>query len=93
MSVNSNCDVIKEALVYIMYFEDELIDKIPDELFTKLRDIAADSTKDYYVDSEKSLENQEMSDDCKAFLTLVYYNFLATENEKIDLLVNWKNSL
>ena len=87
-----NKDVAKEFLMLASYFEEELLKKIPDELFQKLNDIAADSDKEYYVLEDKSLNEQNISEECKDLIALINYLYLVPKSEQVELLNNWKSN-
>ena len=55
----------------------------------KLSDFAADSQKDYYLDKDKSLNEQNISDECKNLLALIYYTYVLDSNEKNVMLDTW----
>lgn len=87
-----NKDVAKEFLMLASYFEEELLKEIPDELFQKLNDIAADSDKEYYVLEDKSLNEQNISEECKDLIALINYLYLVPKSEQVELLNNWKSN-
>ena len=87
-----NKDVAKEFLMLASYFEEELLKKIPDELFQKLNDIAADSDKEYYVLEDKSLNEQNISEECNDLIALINYLYLVPKSEQVELLNNWKSN-
>lgn len=71
-----NSDLAKEVLTYISFFDEKLLDKLPNAFLKKLNDAAADSEKEYYINIDKTLEEQTMSDECKELLALIYYSFI-----------------
>ncbi len=88
-----NSDLAKEILTVISYLEDNLINQLSNDFLSKLVDLAADSNKDFYIDENKKLINQNLSEDCKNWISLLYYQNSdpATRNE---LLNTWlKNSV
>lgn len=85
-------DVCKEVLTVFAYCNDELIDKIPSKVFRKLNELAADSNANFYIDSEKDLDEQDLSEECKDLISLLYYNFVATESEKSELVKAWSDN-
>ena len=73
-------DVYKETLMILSNFDEETISKIPDEFLQKLNELAADSKMEFYFDKEKELSKQNMSEECKDLLTLIYYKFIENRN-------------
>lgn len=66
-------DVAKETFTVLSFYNKELLDDIPDSLLRFLIDLAADSNKDYYIDKNKELSDQNLSDECKDLLATIYY--------------------
>lgn len=85
-------DVYKEVLTVLAYFNDELIEKIPDKILKKLNELAADSKTDFYIDTEKNLDEQNISEESKDLISLIYYDFVADKNEKNELLKIWNEN-
>ena len=82
-------DVYKEALTFIAYFDKELLERLPQDMFEKLTNLAAESNADFYVDVTKTLIEQKMSEECKDLIALIYYNCIADEMEKNEILRMW----
>ena len=82
-------DVYKEALTFIAYFNKELLEKLPLDMFEKLTNLAAESNADFYVDVTKTLAEQKMSEECKDLISLIYYNCVADGDEKNEILRMW----
>lgn len=85
-------DVYKEVLTVLAYFNDDFIEKIPDKVLKKLNELAADSKTDFYIDTEKKLYEQNISEESKDLISLIYYNFAADKNEKKELLKIWSEN-
>lgn len=85
-------DVCKEVLTILSYFSNELIEKIPDKFFKKLSELAADSKADFYIDTEKDLAEQNISEESKDLISLIYYSFIADKDEKNELLKIWNEN-
>lgn len=85
-------DVYKEVLTVLAYFNDDFIEKIPDKVLKKLNELAADSKTDFYIDTEKKLYEQNISEESKDLISLIYYNFVADKNEKKELLKIWSEN-
>lgn len=82
-------DVYKEALTFIAYFDKELLDIMPADIFEKLTKLAAESTVEFFVEENKSLIEQNISEECKDLIALIYYNSITDQNEKKAILEQW----
>jgi hypothetical protein len=82
-------DIYKELLTILSYCENSLINNIPKGVIQEITDYAADSDKEYYVDKNKSLLEQSISDECKDLLGIMYFMYAADEKEKDELLNTW----
>ena len=90
ITINDTC---KEVYTVLSLFEDELIEKIPSNVLRKIIELAADSEKEFHLDAEKKLEEQEISDASKDLIALIYYNYLTSdENEKNELSKKWQEN-
>lgn len=67
-----------------------MIDKIPAHIITKLCEQAADSNLDFYIDAKKEFEEQNISEKSKDLISLIYYDYIAEENEKEEILKQWE---
>ena len=85
-------DVYKEVLTFLAYFDEKLIQNIPSKVFKELNDKAADSTKDFFINPDKSLDEQNISEDAKNVLSLIYYQYIADKNNKEDIFKLWNNN-
>lgn len=88
MLENVGNDLAKELIVLLAYFDNDFVDNIPDEIIDNLNDLAADSDKDFYIDASKKLDEQEISDECKDLIALLYHMY-ADDNTKDELLKKW----
>lgn len=91
---NIDKDLAKELLIVLSYCDNSLINKIPDNFIKTLSEIASDSNKEYYIEKDKSLSNQNISEECKDLLSILYYIYEVNEIEKEDILNHWiKNEI
>ena len=81
-----NCDVAKEVITVLSYCDDSFVDKIPDYILKKLNDLAADSLKEVYIDKGKSLMEQNISNECKDLLGMLFFEYMLNSNSKRELL-------
>lgn len=88
-TVQNISDISKETLTFLAFFDNKMIEKIPVHTITKLCEEAADSKLDFYIDVNKSFKEQEISEKSKDLLSLIYYDYIAEEDEKKEILKQW----
>lgn len=86
---NINADTAKELLTIISYCDNEFIDSIPDYVLQNLNNLASTSTKDFYIDKNKSLIEQNISEDCKDLLSIIYFTYMTDLSSKNEILNIW----
>ena len=79
-------DMCKELLILISYSNQDIQEKIPKEVYLHLMDKAADSNKEVLIDVSKSLDEQNISEEVLDLFSLLYFNYVATDIEKNNLL-------
>ena len=82
-------DIAKETLYILKYFDDDFVSKIPSKFLEHLKSIAETSQIIVNIDKQKTLEEQEISEDCKDLIALIYYNYVADEKDKEEILKCW----
>lgn len=85
-------DIYKEVLIVLSHFNEELIKKIPQQVFNKLLELAADSEQNVVIDVNKGIEEQNISEESKDIISLIYYNCIADEQEKKELVNIWSDN-
>ncbi len=88
-NVQNISDISKETLTFLAFFDNKMIEKIPAHIITKLCEEAADSKLDFYIDVNKSFEEQKISEKSKDLISLIYYDYIAEEDEKKEILNQW----
>lgn len=88
--VQNISDISKETLTFLAFFDNKMIEKIPSYIITKLCEEAADSKSDFYIDTSKSFEEQNISEKSKDLLALIYYDYIAEEEEKKEIIEQWE---
>lgn len=88
-NIQSISDISKEVLTYLAFFDSSMIKKIPDYIIEKLCEEAADSKKDFYIETDKKFEEQKISEKSKDLIALIYYDYIAEEKEKGEILEQW----
>ncbi len=85
-------DISKETLTFLAYFNNEMINKIPNSVIIKLCEYASDSTLEFFIDPNKNFENQKISEESKDLISLIYYNYIADEVEKKEIENRWNEN-
>ena len=81
-----NNDVCKELLTILSYSNQDIQDKIPQDIYTTLINKSADSNKEVLIDKTKSLNEQDISEQALDLFSILYYNYIANDFEKNNLL-------
>lgn len=82
-------DLAKEAFIFLSYTDNPIIDSIPSDILKKISEKAADSDKEFYIDKDKSLDEQNISEECKDFLGLLYYIYVLDKSSQDQMLNKW----
>lgn len=85
-------DIAKETLYILNYFDSNFVSKIPNKFLENLKKIAETSQITVNIDRYKELEEQEISEDCKDLISLIYYNYVTNENDKEEILKCWNKN-
>ncbi|MCI8965488.1 MAG: hypothetical protein HFJ43_03970 [Clostridia bacterium] len=85
-------DICKEVLIILSYFNNDLIEKIPNKVFSKLLELSADSKVHLHIDTKKDLDKQDISEESKDLVSLIYYTFVADKNEKNEIFKSWTDN-
>jgi len=85
-------DVCKEVFIVLSHLDNKLLEKIPNKFLKFLTDQAADSNYDFYINPNKDLDEQDLSEESKDLLSLIYYAYIANEAEKKELSKNWNEN-
>ena len=85
-------DVAKEVLTLLLYSSKNIQDKIPEDFIRRLTDKAADSDIEIHLDKDKNLKDQDISSNALDTFSLLYYLYVADDEEKDDILYNWKKN-
>lgn len=81
--------VSKEFINVIENTDKSIVDKIPKEIINFFRKKAKNCDKKVILEKGKSLNNQNISEDCKRLLSVMYYSYVANEEEKKEILNKW----
>lgn len=75
-------DLAKEILMIIPYISNNYLRVLSWDFINNLKDLAVLSTKEFSFDDKKSLKEMDLSEECKAFLGLLYFNECNNEEKK-----------
>ena len=84
-------DLAKEVLTVLEFCDDDIVSKIPDYVIRVLINKASMSDREYYLLNDKELEEQNISSDCKDYLSMLYLTYLEDESKQ-DLLEKWASN-
>ena len=85
-------DVYKEVLIVLSNFNEEIVQKIPESVFSELVKLAADSKIEVNIDVNKKLEEQNISQECRDIISLIYYKYIADDDEKKEIIKIWSSN-
>ena len=75
MEERLDSDTAKELITVLSYCNDAFVSKIPNNVICEIRDIAADSKEDYFIDESKDLLSQELSNGCLNYISYLYLEY------------------
>ena len=79
----------KETLEVLKHFDSEFLSKIPNEFLSAMKEFASKSTITVNIDTSKNLIEQDISEECKEMISLIFYSYIATKEEKEELTELW----
>jgi len=82
-------DVAKEVFTIILYSDEYIQNKIPEDVLKKIANLAADSNLEIHLDKTKKLQDQNLSSDALDTFSLLYYLYVADGDERNEILSNW----
>lgn len=86
------CDVAKETLDILSYFDSTFVSKIPVNFLNGLKDLAKKSNLIIKIDKDRTLKEQKISEECKSLIALIYYDYIATKEEKEEIEKIWNEN-
>lgn len=75
-------DLAKEILMILPYISNNYLRVLSWDFINNLKDLAVLSTKEFSFDDKKSLKEMDLSEECKDFLGLLYFNECNNEKKK-----------
>ena len=92
MSIQGTEDIAKEVTKVLEYADDNIISKIPEKFLNLLNKIAEKSDKEIEIDVNKELTEQNISEESKDLIALIYYSYIANDEEKKQLAKKWNEN-
>ncbi len=86
------CDVAKEIIELLKYLDSKFTSKIPEDVISKFKELATNSSLEVKIDIDKKLASQQISNEAKDIISILYYKYIATEEEKKELINIWKSN-
>lgn len=85
-------NIAKETVYVLEYFDSEFIAKIPSDFVNNLKKIAKESDITIKIDRNKKLKEQSLLEGTKDLIALIYYSYVATEEQKKELIKLWNEN-
>lgn len=85
-------DIAKETIYVLNNFNSTFISKISKQILKDLIELAKGSNKVVKIDKSKSLNEQNILPETKDMIALLYYNYIATPDEKKKILQIWNEN-
>ena len=86
---NEICDVAKETIYVLKYFNPNFVSKIPSKVLNELKELAQQSNIIVNIDISKKLKEQDILEGTKNLISLIYYDYVASEDEKKRIKQTW----
>ena len=92
MEEKVNEDLVKEVLIVLSNCENEILDKIPNNIINRFTELAGNSNKDFYINPGKNLAEQNISEECKDLLSTLYFMYVLDSNDQDEAINNLINN-
>lgn len=83
------CDVFKEVYTILSNSDEKIVKKIPDNIFLSIVTYASKSDLEPEIDMNKELDEQDISEESKSILSIIWYEFACDEEEKFEIAQKW----
>ncbi len=90
--VSNLYDVFKEVYAVLSLTDTEIVEKIPDNIFQNILEYASQSNIEPEVDTNLDLSEQKISNESKSFLSILWYKYMCTEEDKAEITKKWATS-
>lgn len=85
-------NVAKETVEILNYFDTDFVSKISPNFINSLKELAQNSNIIVKIDKNKKLNEQNISEESKDLISLIYYNYIATKEKKKEILKIWNKN-
>lgn len=84
-------NIAHEVLMLLLHSDEEVQNKIPNDIVDKLTKLATSSSKDINFNN-KNVIDEEISKEALDIFSLLYYYYVADDNVRKEILSAWKNN-
>jgi hypothetical protein len=81
-----------ETLYVLKHCDNSFVSKIPNQILKNLKQMAKNCSKQITLLPNKKLKEQNISEETKDFISGLYYTYIATPQEKKDILNTWQQN-
>ena len=81
-----------ETLYVLKHCDNSFVSKIPNQILKILKQMAKNCSKQITLLPNKKLKEQNISEETKDFISGLYYTYIATPQEKKDILNTWQQN-
>lgn len=85
-------NIAAETMQVLRYFDRNFRAKISSDFLELLGKLSEGSNIVVKIDKNKELKDQNISEGCKDLIAIIYYRFIATEDEKKEIIRAWNNN-
>lgn len=85
-------NIAAETMQVLRYFDRNFRSKISSDFLKLLEELSEGSNIVVKIDKNKELKDQNISEGCKDLIAIIYYRFIATEDEKREIIKAWNNN-
>lgn len=81
-----------ETLYVLKHCDNSFVSKIPNQILKNLKQMTKNCSKQITLLPNKKLKEQNISEETKDFISGLYYTYIATPQEKKDILNTWQQN-
>ena len=81
-----------ETLYVLKHCDNSFVYNIPNQILKNLKQMAKNCSKQITLLPNKKLKEQNISEETKDFISGLYYTYIATPQEKKDILNTWQQN-
>ena len=89
MNKQEMSDVAKQICTILEYVEPEVIKRIPSNIIEYFKKLGKESEIELKLEIGKGLNEQDILEETKDLLALIFYLYIAEENEKKEIMRRW----